>query len=48
MLFSRLSEISVTGEAQSFNYSNFGYATLGLVLESVYSKDYATLVNILP
>ena len=45
MLFSRLSEISVTGETQSFNYSNFGYATLGLVLESVYSKDYATLVN---
>ncbi len=28
-----------------FVYSNFGYALLGLVLESVYKKDYPTLMN---
>lgn len=30
---------------QIFNYSNFGYATLGLVLESVYNTEYTELVN---
>lgn len=29
----------------NFNYSNFGYAVLGLVLESVYDKTYTELVN---
>ena len=28
-----------------FEYSNFGYAVLGLVLEAVYDKDYTTLLN---
>ena len=28
-----------------FDYSNFGYAVLGLVLESVYETDYTALVN---
>lgn len=28
-----------------FDYSNFGYAVLGLVLEAVYESDYTTLVN---
>ena len=28
-----------------FKYSNFGYAVLGLILESVYGKDYTELVN---
>lgn len=28
-----------------FEYSNFGYAVLGLVLEKVYDTDYTTLVN---
>jgi len=28
-----------------FNYSNFGYAALGLVLESVYGTEYTELVN---
>lgn len=41
----RLAKISVDGEPHPFNYSNFGYATLGLVLEAVYGQDYTTLVN---
>ena len=28
-----------------FDYSNYGYAVLGLVLESVYETDYTSLVN---
>lgn len=28
-----------------FEYSNFGYAVLGLILESVYKKDFVTLMN---
>lgn len=45
MLFERLSKVSVTSETKKFDYSNFGYATLGLILEAVYGKDYTTLVN---
>jgi CubicO group peptidase (beta-lactamase class C family) len=45
MLRDRLSKVSVTREAQKFNYSNFGYATLGLILEAVYGEDYTALVN---
>ena len=29
----------------SFDYSNFGYAVLGLVLETVYEEDYTALLN---
>ena len=32
-------------KAHSFLYSNFGYATLGLILESVYKTSYTTLAN---
>lgn len=46
MMLERLSKVSVTGETQKYNYSNFGYATLGLILEEVYGKDYTTLVNV--
>ena len=28
-----------------FKYSNFGYAVLGLILESVYGEDYSVLLN---
>lgn len=45
-LFKRLSKISITSETQKFKYSNFGYATLGLILEAVYDVDYTTLVNV--
>lgn len=45
MLLERLAKVTVTDETPKFNYSNFGYATLGLILEAVYGKDYTTLVN---
>lgn len=45
MVLARLSKVSVSGEPQGFRYSNFGYATLGLVLEAVYGEDYTSLVN---
>jgi len=46
MLLEKLSKVSVANKIQKFNYSNFGYATLGLILEGVYGKDYTTLVNV--
>ncbi|SHF24957.1 serine hydrolase domain-containing protein [Alkalibacter saccharofermentans] len=46
MLLKSLSKVSVTNETAKFNYSNFGYATLGLVLEAVYDRDYLALVNV--
>lgn len=45
MVLNRLSKLSVGDEEHTFNYSNFGYATLGLILESVYGEEYATLMN---
>ena len=45
MTINRLGEISVDKESYKFNYSNFGFATLGLVLEAVYDTDYKTLCN---
>jgi CubicO group peptidase (beta-lactamase class C family) len=44
-VLNRLSKLSVSNEDHAFNYSNFGYATLSLVLESVYGEEYATLMN---
>ena len=37
--------LSMDKESYGFNYSNYGYAVLGLVLESVYGTDYKTLLN---
>lgn len=45
MVVNKLSELSVPSEDYPFNYSNFGYAVLGLILEEVYGDDYATLAN---
>lgn len=45
MTMDRLRHLSVDKESYDFKYSNFGYATLGLVLESVYNTDYQTLAN---
>ena len=44
-MLARLSRLSVNGEASKFEYSNFGYATLGLILEAVYGEEYTKLVN---
>ena len=45
MVLDRIGKISWSDEEYIFSYSNFGYAVLGLVLEAVYARDYATLLN---
>lgn len=45
MILKRLSKLSINDEDHAFNYSNFGYATLGLILESVYGEEYSMLMN---
>lgn len=45
MTLERLGKVSVDKESYRFKYSNFGFATLGLVLEAVYDTDYAILCN---
>lgn len=45
MLLNKVSKLNMNKDSYDFNYSNFGYAVLGLVLESVYDTDYPTLVN---
>lgn len=37
--------LNMSEETGSFCYSNYGYAVLGLVLESVYDSGYTTLLN---
>lgn len=41
----KLGELTFTGGDHAWSYSNFGYATLGLLLENVYGEDYETLAN---
>lgn len=41
----RLSKLSVNAESYPFEYSNFGYAVLGLVLEAVYDEEYTDIFN---
>lgn len=41
----RAGKISLDKNEYGFNYSNFGFALLGLVLETVYEKDYTYLLN---
>lgn len=45
MTLERLGKVSVDKGSYKFKYSNFGFATLGLVLEAVYDTDYTTLCN---
>ena len=45
MVLSRVAKLDLNQENYGFSYSNFGYAVLGLVLESVYGTDYMTLLN---
>lgn len=45
MVIDKASDLSMDKEIYGFTYSNYGYAVLGLVLESVYDTDYTTLVN---
>lgn len=41
----RVAALDMEEESYPFNYSNFGFAVLGLVLEDVYETYYTTLVN---
>ncbi|WP_459129659.1 serine hydrolase domain-containing protein [Guggenheimella bovis] len=45
MTLSRLKKVSVYDKEHPFLYSNFGYATLGLILEKVYEKPYEEIMN---
>lgn len=45
MVVNKAGKLSVPDEDYPFNYSNFGYAVLGLILEEVYGDDYAALAN---
>ena len=45
MVINRAGRLSLPGSEYKFNYSNFGYAVLGVVLEAIYEEDYTTLMN---
>ncbi|MDF2925826.1 MAG: beta-lactamase [Paenibacillaceae bacterium] len=45
MLMEKIADVNLKDREYPFQYSNFGYAVLGLVLENVYQEDYTTLVN---
>ncbi len=45
MVISKAGKLNLTDEEYKFNYSNYGYSVLGLILEAVYERDYATLMN---
>ena len=45
MVLSRAKKLNMHEENHGFEYSNYGYAILGLVLESVYGTDYTEIVN---
>lgn len=45
MVLEKVKSLNMKKEDYEFNYSNFGYAVLGLVLEAVYKCDYTDIVN---
>lgn len=45
MVFNKAGDLSLPKEEYPFNYSNFGYAVLGLILEEAYGEDYTALAN---
>lgn len=44
-IIKRLGKVDIAQKEYKYNYSNFGYAVLGFVLEKVYATEYTTLVN---
>jgi len=44
-LINRIGKINLNNQDYTFNYSNFGFAILGSVLEQVYDEDYSALMN---
>lgn len=45
MITKRMSSVNISNQNHDYEYSNFGYAVLGLILEKVYQEEYATLMN---
>ncbi|MBO2517864.1 MAG: serine hydrolase [Clostridiales bacterium] len=45
MVLNKIGRLEMKKDRYDYNYSNFGYAVLGLVLENVYDTDYTTLLN---
>lgn len=45
MILAKVGKLNMDKENYGFTYSNYGYAVLGLILESVYKTDYSTLLN---
>ena len=45
MVFDHIKRINFSNRSDSYEYSNSGIAVASLVLESIFNKDYASLVN---
>ena len=45
MVLKKASSLNMTAEEYGFNYSNFGYAVLGLILEEIYGQSYNELMD---
>lgn len=45
MVLDQLGKVKVSEKKHGFAYSNFGYATLGLILEEIYNVPYTELVE---
>ena len=45
MVKERIGKINLNKESYGFSYSNFGFAVLGLVLESIYGESWKTLAD---
>lgn len=45
MVLAKAKSLDMDQESYGFKYSNFGFAILGLVLETVYESDYSALLN---
>ena len=45
MVLKKASSLNMAAEEYGFNYSNFGYAVLGLILEEIYGQNYTELMN---
>lgn len=44
-ILNKVKNITLEDKDYRFNYSNFGIAVIGLVLEQIYNKDFVTLMN---
>lgn len=45
MIYNKLKKLNLDKDEYKFEYSNYGYAVLGLVIEQVYKGEYTDIVN---